>query len=352
MSQQYRFRAGRYGVRTLAFALTIGLIFGLGNAVAGGGQESTPESDATTRNEDARYPVSVESCGEPVIFTAAPERAFAFDTNLTEIMLALGLEDRMASYWLAGDSIAEEFQDQIETLPLLSEETWPPPGLEAILSVDPDFVFASWGLGFSQESGVTPDTLLAAGVQSYTLTESCITAGVQIEPSLDNIYSDILNVGRIFGVEDRAQAIVESMQATIDDVQNVVGDVDTPTRAFYYGGGDEAPFSAGRFGTPSILMSLVGMENILSDLDEDWTFDVSWEVVIARDPEIIIVEEAQWESAEERIAILQSLPQLASITAIQEERFVVLPYRNVLSGLDIDEGVEILAAGAYPDLFE
>ena len=351
MNQRYKFRAVRHRLKELAFLLTMSLIFGLGNAGAVGGRETTPDSATSGVNEDARYPVSIQSCGERIAFTAAPERAFAFDTNMTEIMLALGLEDRMAGYWLAGDSIAEEFRDQIETVPLISEETWPPPALETILSIDPDFVFGSWGLGFSQESGVTPDTLSAAGVQSYALTESCITAGVQIEPSADNIYTDILNIGRIFGVEERARAIVDAMQTAIDDVQSVIGDVDRPTRAFYYGGGDEAPFSAGRYGTPSVLMSLVGMENILSDLETDWSFDVSWEVVIARDPEVIIVEDALWESAEDRIAILQSLPQLASITAIQEGRFVVLPYRNVLSGLDIDEGVEILAAGAYSDLF-
>lgn len=325
----------------MAFTLLIGLVPVLAQDTE---PSPTPYSPV--------FPISVESCGETITFEAAPERALAFDTNLTEIMLALELEDRMAGYWLSGDGIAEVFQDQIEAIPLISEKTWPPPGLETILSFNPDFVFGSWGGTFSQESGVTPETLLAAGVQSYTLTESCITAGVQIEPTLENTYTDILNIGRIFGVEDRAQVIVDDMRAAIEEVQSVIGEVDMPVRAFYYGGGDDAPFSTGQYGTPSVLMGLVGMENILNDLEDDWTFDVSWETVIERDPEVIIVEDAPWESAEDRIAILQSLPQLASITAIQEGRFIALPYRNVLSGLEVDEAVRILAVGAYPDLFE
>jgi iron complex transport system substrate-binding protein len=325
----------------MAFTLLIGLVPVLAQDTE---PSPTPYSPV--------FPISVESCGETITFEAAPERALAFDTNLTEIMLALELEDRMAGYWLSGDGIAEVFQDQIEAIPLISEETWPPPGLETILSFNPDFVFGSWGGTFSQESGVTPETLLAAGVQSYTLTESCITADVQIEPTLENTYTDILNIGRIFGAEDRAQVIVDDMRAAIEEVQSVIGEVDMPVRAFYYGGGDDAPLSTGRYGTPSVLMGLVGMENILNDLEDDWTFDVSWETVIERDPEVIIVEDAPWESAEDRIAILQSLPQLASITAIQEGRFIALPYRNVLSGLDVDEAVRILSVGAYPDLFE
>lgn len=204
----------------MAFTLLIGLVPVLAQDTE---PSPTPYSPV--------FPISVESCGETITFEAAPERALAFDTNLTEIMLALELEDRMAGYWLSGDGIAEVFQDQIEAIPLISEETWPPPGLETILSFNPDFVFGSWGGTFSQESGVTPETLLVAGVQSYTLTESCITADVQIEPTLENTYTDILNIGRIFGAEDRAQVIVDDMRAAIEEVQSVIGEVDMPVRS-------------------------------------------------------------------------------------------------------------------------
>ncbi len=332
-------------VQPMKFVVVFIILTGLVSFVLGQDAEATPTLYTPT------FPITVESCGDPVTFESAPERAVTFDTNLTEIMFALGLEDRMAGYWLSGDTLAEEFEEQAEDVPLISEETWPPPGFETILSFGPDFVFAEFGYTFSEENGVTPEALETAGAKSYALTTSCESDAPGDDLTLDITYVDILNIGRIFGVEDRAQTIVSEMQNNVEAIETTIGVVDTQ-RGFFYGGGGDRILTAGRYAVPSIMMESIGLENIFNDLEADWTYDVSWEIVIERDPEVIIVEDAPWESAEDRIALLQSLPQLASITAIQEENFLVLPYRNVLSGLDIDEAVEILAVAAYPELFE
>lgn len=328
------------------FSLCLLLIFSLLSGCA------TPTQDATsTPYVSTTYPVTVESCGEPITFESTPERALSFDTNMTEIMLALGLEDRMVGYWISGVPVAEEYQEQISSIPLISDETWPPPGMEVILSFDPDFVFGAWNYNFSEESGVTPDNLAAAGVKSYVLTESCIAADVRPNTTLESTYQDILNIGLIFGVEDRAQVIVDQMRADINAVQETIGEVETPLRGFYYGGGADAAFSCGKFGMASKIMAAVGAENIFADVEDDWIPAVGWETVIGRDPEFIMIDDTPWESAEDRIATLKSLPQLASITAIREERFIVMPWTYILPGMEMDEGIAMLAEALYPDLF-
>ena len=328
------------------FSLCLLLIFSLLSGCA------TPAQDATsTPYVSTTYPVTVESCGEPITFESTPERALSFDTNMTEIMLALGLEDRMVGYWISGVPVAEEYQEQISSIPLISDETWPPPGMEVILSFNPDFVFGAWNYNFSEESGVTPDNLAAAGVKSYVLTESCIAAGVRPNTTLESTYQDILNIGLIFGVEDRAQVIVDQMRADINAVQETIGEVETPLRGFYYGGGADAAFSCGKFGMASKIMAAVGAENIFADVEDDWILAVGWETVIGRDPEFIMIDDTPWESAEDRIATLKSLPQLASITAIREERFIVMPWTYILPGMEMDEGIAMLAEALYPDLF-
>ena len=328
------------------FSLCLLLIFSLLSGCA------TPTQDATsTPYVSTTYPVTVESCGEPITFESTPERALSFDTNMTEIMLALGLEDRMVGYWISGVPVAEEYQEQISSIPLISDETWPPPGMEVILSFNPDFVFGAWNYNFSEESGVTPDNLAAADVKSYVLTESCIAAGVRPNTTLESTYQDILNIGLIFGVEDRAQVIVDQMRADINAVQETIGEVETPLRGFYYGGGADAAFSCGKFGMASKIMAAVGAENIFADVEDDWIPAVGWETVIGRDPEFIMIDDTPWESAEDRIATLKSLPQLASITAIREERFIVMPWTYILPGVEMDEGIAMLAKALYPDLF-
>ncbi|MBK9750087.1 MAG: ABC transporter substrate-binding protein [Chloroflexi bacterium] len=310
------------------------------------GQESTPSPYLP------EYPITVESCGEPVTFAQAPSRAISFDTNMTEIMLALGLEDSMVGYWISGVPVKVDYQEQIANVPLISDVTWPPPGMETIVSYSPDFVFGAWNYNFSEEWGVTPEALAEFGVTSYVLSESCITVGVQPDPSLERTYQDILNIGLIFGVEDRAQTIVSEMRANIQDIQDHLRDVQTPLRAMYYGGGSDAAFSAGRYAMPTLLLSTAGAINILGDIEDDWIPEASWETIISLDPEVILIDDTPWESAEARIATLKSLPQLADVTAVREERFVVVPWTYVLPGIDMDEAIAFLAHEFHPERFE
>lgn len=312
--------------------------------------QSTPDA---TASDLSSYPVTVESCGEPVSFDSAPKRALVFDTNMTEIMLALGLEEHIAGYWISGaQPISEKYQSQIEGIPLISEELWPPPGRELILSFDPDFVFGGWGWVYFEESGVTPKRLAEAGVKSYTLTESCVEVGVQPDLTLESTYRDIINIGRIFGVEERALEIVNQMRRDIASIQDKIGYVETPTRAMYYGGGSDAAFTSGRFAMPSRMMEIVGAENIFDDIEDDWIPEASWEVIIERDPEVIIIDNTPWANGEDSIATLRSLPQLSSVSAIRNERFIVLPWTYLIPSLDIDEGISLLAEEMYPDLFQ
>lgn len=55
---------------------------------------------------------------------------------------------------------------------------------------------------------VTPETLAPFGIQTYELTESCIHIGPKDKISMQDMYNDLLNLGTIFGVSDRAQALI------------------------------------------------------------------------------------------------------------------------------------------------
>lgn len=314
-------------------------------------QAPPPTASLPPNSTNLAYPVTIESCGEEVVFDAIPERALSFDTNMTEIMLALGLQDRMVGYWISGVPVAEEYQEQIKNIPLVSTETWPPPAMETILSFDPDFVFGAWNYNFSEESGVTPEKLATAGVKSYVLTESCIATGMRPSENLESTYEDILNLGRIFDVEDRAEILVGQMRADIAKVQEQIGTVEVPLRGLYYGGGVDTAFTAGKYAMASKMMSAVGAENIFGDVEDDWIPAAGWERIIEQDPTFIMIDDTPWESAEQRISTLESLPQLASVTAIREKRYVVLPWTYILPGMEMDEGITALAKALYPDLF-
>jgi iron complex transport system substrate-binding protein len=295
--------------------------------------------------------VTVYSCEEPVTFESIPQRTIAMDTNMVEMMLALGLEDHMVGYWISGVEVGEEFKDQIEELELISDVTWPPPSMEVILSFDPDFVFGAWEYNFSEESGVNPQKLEQAGVKTYVLSESCVAAGVKPSESIDSTYNDILNLGKIFKVENRAQELVDEMKGNIQEVQEKIEEVERPLRGFYYGGGADAAFTAGKYAMVTKMMRSVGAENILGDVEDDWIPSAGWETIIEKDPEFIMIDDTPWESAQARIDTLESLPQLESVTAIQEKNYIVFPWTYILPGVQMDDGIALLAKGLYPEKF-
>jgi len=95
----------------------------------------------------AAFPVTVQSCDREVTFDAPPERAISNDVNLTEMMLVLGLRDRMVGYtgisgWKTLDA---EMREGIAELLELSEKY---PSKEVLVGAEPDFFFAGWNYVF------------------------------------------------------------------------------------------------------------------------------------------------------------------------------------------------------------
>jgi len=109
------------------------------------------------------YPVTVESCGEPVTFDAAPQRAVVNDDNMIELMFALGLADNMAAYSAAGPRLRlAAFDDDYAAVTSLGDDYFT---LEPVLGADPDFVFAGWNYGFNADE-INPEILADLGIQS------------------------------------------------------------------------------------------------------------------------------------------------------------------------------------------
>ncbi|MFN3993170.1 MAG: ABC transporter substrate-binding protein [Tabrizicola flagellatus] len=290
------------------------------------------------------FPVTVQSCNREVTFDAAPSRAIANDVNLVEMMLALGLRDRMVGYtgvsgWKTLDA---ELREGIAELPELSAQY---PTREVLAGAEPDFFFAGWNYGMKVGGEVTPETLEPLGIRTYELTESCIHIGPKARSSMQDMYGDILNLGRIFGVEDRAQALVAGWQARLAEVTAGV-DRTKPLRVFVYDSGEESPFTAGAYAIPTALIEAAGGVNIMDDLEKSWA-TVAWEPVVERNPEVIVIVNYGDVTADQKIAFLEGNPAFASVDAVKNDRYVVLEYVEATPGPRNIRAVAKLVAGFW-----
>ncbi|MEU4803556.1 ABC transporter substrate-binding protein [Actinosynnema sp. NPDC023587] len=302
--------------RIVAVAVVLGLTAGCGATIA-----ETPSTGGK---------VTVRNCGVDVTYDRAPQRVVTNDTGIAELMFALGLGDRMAGYVMGdgqqGDVDSSPWKADFAKVPKLASEI----NKEVVQGASADLVFAGWNYGFSESTGFTPDALKGLGVATYQLTEACLNGvGKQrgIMPPLEALYADLRNLGAIFGVSDRASALIAGYQKQIADAEKLLGGRPRP-KVFLYDSGLDQPFTAGKNAAPQDIIGKAGGENIFGDLDDSWT-TVGWEAVVDRAPEVILINDyadGDAGSPEQKRAFLESYPALKEVPAVRNGKFFVLPY--------------------------
>jgi iron complex transport system substrate-binding protein len=283
---------------------------------------------------------TVQSCNRTVSFDAPPERAISNDVNLTEMMLVLGLADRMVGYTgISGwKTLDEEMRAGVEELPELSSKY---PSKEVLVGADADFFFAGWNYGMKVGGEVTPETLEPFGVKVYELTESCTHIMSKDKASIEDMYADLLNLGRIFGVEDHAGDLVDGYRA---DLAAFTDGLETgePLRVFVYDSGEDTPFTAGRYAMPTALIEAAGGVNIMDDFEKSWA-TVTWEEVVERNPEVVVIVNYGEVTAEQKRDFMMSNPAFAELDAVKNDRFVTLEYVEATPGPRNIQAIKTLA---------
>lgn len=290
--------------------------------------------------------VTVQSCNRTVSFDEPPQRAVSNDVNLTEMMLVLGLADNMVGYTgvSAWKTLDEEARAGVEELPELSEKY---PSKEVLVGADADFYFAGWNYGMNVGGEVTPETLAPFGIEVYELTESCMHIMDKEKASIEDMYADLSNLGRIFGVEERADALIERYHAELSEFTGAL-DPGEPPRVFVYDSGEDAPFTAGRYAMPTALIEAAGGKNVMDDFEKSWA-TVTWEEVVERNPEVIVIVNYGEVTAEQKRNFMMSNPAFAGLGAVKNDRFVTLEYVEATPGPRNIRAVKTLAEAFWSE---
>ncbi|MFI2610914.1 ABC transporter substrate-binding protein [Kitasatospora sp. NPDC018619] len=322
-------------MRTKAVAAAALLALGLTAC----GAEIAPKEAATA---SAHYPVTVDNCGQRLTFAQKPARVVTNDVNITELMLSLGLADRMAGYVMPDDKgkvDAVAWKDGYQQTTWLSRKVLTK---EIALDAGADLVFAGWHYGFDEGSGITPQAFKALGIDSYVLSESCRSGrggerGV-MDP-LEALYTDLANLGEIFDVRDRADRLVADFKAQIA----AVPPAGHRPSVFLYDRGQDKPYTAGKFAAAHEIIAKAGGTNIMGDLADSWV-TAGWESVVQRDPEVIVINDYASPGAEEKRQFLRAFPPLAGVSAIRNDRIFVMDYVDLVESPRNPAAISALAA--------
>ena len=198
------------------------------------------------------YPLQYSNCGYNFTVDDAPERAVTLNQGTTEMMLGLGLQDRMVGTAYLDDAIWPEFAAAYETVPVLAPLTYP--SIEKLREANPDFLYASYRSAFQARTEESPQNRIdyfdwlngrlcvrdgrherqtprtavpeldsVLGIQSYLQTPYCERKEYRPDSlSLEDLFQEIDDIATIFGVPENAASLRQTIEDHFESAEALV----------------------------------------------------------------------------------------------------------------------------------
>ena len=206
-----------------------------------------------------------DDLGRTINIEQIPQRIVSLAPSNTEILFALGLDDRVV-----GVTEYCNYPEEAKAKPKVGG--FSTVDIERVVYLEPDLILATHIHG---------KTAIPA-LEELGLTVLALAPG-----SLDELMSNITLVGKITGQDKIASKLVDDLRERIEAVANKTQDL-TPNqrpRVFYLTWHDPL-WTRGKDTSVDEIISKAGGQNIAYDLSGDKTIDL--ETVLHRDPQVII----------------------------------------------------------------
>ncbi|MFV2196797.1 ABC transporter substrate-binding protein [Nocardiopsis sp. LOL_012] len=304
-------------------------------------------------SEAAASTPAIDNCGYEIPLGSPPERVVSLNQGTTEILLSLGLEDRVVGTATWTDPIMAGLEEANSGIPRLADNN---PSFEAVLEAEPDFVTASFESTLGTGGVATREQFEELGVGTYVSPSDCAAGkdndsggdGSRSEAlTLDTVYGEVRDLARIFGVAERGEELVAELEQRVEAATDGLDATDVTV--MYWFANSESPYLAGCCGAPGIITRAVGAENAFDDTHDEWP-QINWETVADRDPDVIVLgdltrDSQTAETAQAKTGFLEDNPATAELTAVREGRYVLLSGQAMNPTIRTVEGIEIVAAG-------
>ena len=296
-------------------------------------QDTGPASSKTVQLQE-----TINGTAYTMTFDSVPQRAVSLSQFSTELLLALGLQEKMVGTAFLEEPISPKVKEAYAKVPVLSEK-WP--AQEVFFQAKPDFAIG-WEVAFSKK-GVEAANVISQGIKVFipkSTTES--------NANMDTLFEDIRTLGAIFDVRDRAESYIQQEQQRIKTVQEKLAKL-PPRSVFIFDSGDQEPFTVYE-GFTSHLLLQAGMKNVMAGKGVKKTWGkANWEEVIAANPDYILIVEYDTANRgqsdyESKVQYLKENPRLQTIKAVQKQAFLRVRLAEIVPGIRNVDLLERLAA--------
>ena len=270
-----------------------------------------------------------DDMGRAVVIDQIPQRIVSFGPSITEILFALGLEEKVV-----GVSDYCDYPEAAKLKPKIGDAF--NPSLEKIVELEPDLVLTVKQEQLNRE-------LDALGIKFMVLDPK----------DIDGILGDIELVGEITGTKKRAEELIKDMQDSISQVIALMEDV-PEVRVFFIVDATDLtlPWTAGTGSFIDALITMAGGENIAGETLGAWV-QFSLEQIVSSDPEVIVVQTMTGGIPTVSKEELEQHPVWGEMTAVKQGKICFINGDLVSRPAPrIVQGLGEMAKIIHPELFE
>lgn len=313
---------------------------------------TTTEASADDVAAETSYPLTISNYSikdgtwapKDQVFDAVPQRVVATTQPTAELLIRLGLTDKIVGVAALYGSTPEDIAADFAKIPVLSEGYV---GKEITIGANPDLILgrgelfaeADWGVGFT-------DDLNSMEIDTFALNTSRKGA------TLDDLFKDIKEIGEIFNVQSKANEFTNELKSRVEDLKTKLSGVKDPQTYAYVSVADGAiSVYSGNIDTfQNDALNIMKLDNAFKDV----TGEINQEQLIATNPNVLLVTYyTGGPDPQEMIQQIYDMPALQSLNAVKNKQIYVIDYNQFWAyGYQIFDGVEKLASEIYPDLFK
>jgi len=292
-----------------------------------------PEIEPPAEPESAPPPPVeiVDQLGRTVTLeTTDPQRIVSLAPSNTEIIYALGLGDR-----LVGRTDYCNYPAEVEEITSIGG--FSTPNIEEVVALAPDLVLAD---------SIHKDEVIPQ-LESLGLTVVALAPA-----TFDDVFDAIQIIGKVTGAEENTAKLLTEMRnrikAVTDKTENLT--VNEIPRVFYLVWHDPLMTSGGDT-LINEMIEIAGGKNLFPEVSGAETVDL--EVLVARNPQVIIAATGMGISVEITMDFLEAESRLNDTDAMKNGRVYGIHMDiSGRTGPRIVDGLEEFAKAVHPELFD
>jgi len=296
--------------------------------------------------------------------TRAAERIASFLPSATEMIYALGLEDRLVGVTHECDFPLAAQEKPIVVRSVLPVETMSQAEIDVAVSARMRDGESLYEVDEALMRYLAPDLIV-----TQDLCQVCAPSGNEVSKvfhtlalkpevlfltpkSLDEVLDNIVALGTAADVAERAQNVCDSLRARLEDVQKIAARATSRPRVFCMEWLDPV-YCSGHW-VPE-MVQLAGGEDALGRHGTD-SVRIAWQDVVEWAPEVMVVMPCGFHLADaiKAAGCLGERPGWADIPAVRNGRVFIADASSYFArpGPRLADGMELLAHLIHPELFD